>query len=263
MNSHKHLLKVRDLEKRFGGVMALHDYSLTLYEGDFVGVIGPNGAGKTTIFNLLSGVTSPSAGSIFLLGRDVTNLRADQRARLGVARTFQNIRLFPDLTVLDNIRGALDMHHGGGLLRSVMPLPGRRRAEEVIMDSAMEQLRKLDLCSVSLDKAGSLPYGLQRRVEIARALATQPKLLLLDEPAAGMNRNETDELIDVIQEISAGGKLSILLVEHDMGVVMKLCPHIQVLNQGRLLMEGSPESVRADQRVVDAYLGVGRGHGDA
>jgi branched-chain amino acid transport system ATP-binding protein len=263
MDNHQHLLHVRALEKRFGGVMALHDYSLTVGEGDFVGIIGPNGAGKTTIFNLLSGVISPSAGNIFLRGRDVTRLRADQRARLGVARTFQNIRLFPDLTVLDNIRAALDMHHGRGLLSSVLPLPGRWQAEEAIMDSAMEQLRRLDLGSVSVAKAGSLPYGLQRRVEIARALATQPRLLLLDEPAAGMNRNETDELIKVIQEIHAGGRLAILLVEHDMGVVMKLCPHIQVLHQGGLLMEGAAETVRTDQRVVEAYLGVARGSKDA
>ena len=238
--------------------MALIDYALSLDQGDFTGIIGPNGAGKTTVFNLLSGVIAPSSGAILFEGRDVSGMRADQRARLGIARTFQNIRLFQGMSVLDNVRCAMDMHMGGGFLASMLHLPGTIRSEKRMFDAALDCLRRLDLVQHAYEPAGNLPYGLQRRVEIARALATSPKLLLLDEPAAGMNAHETAELVRILQEIHAEYKLAVLLVEHDMSVVMKLCQRIQVINQGQILMEGEPALVRSDQRVVDAYLGVPR-----
>jgi branched-chain amino acid transport system ATP-binding protein len=257
------LLHVQALEKRFGGVMALTDYSLEAHEGNVVGIIGPNGAGKTTVFNLLSGVVPPSSGSIIFANQDVTGMRPDQRARQGIARTFQNIRLFHGLSVLDNVRCAMDMRLGKGFFSSVFHFPGYLRSEKAMISMATEQLERLGLLPVAGELAGNLPYGLQRRVEIARALATRPRLLLLDEPAAGLNSNESAELVDVIQTIHRENPLAVLLVEHDMSVVMKLCQRIQVLNQGQVLMEGSPDLVRSDQRVVDAYLGVARGSGHA
>jgi len=257
------LLSVKALNKRFGGLSALSDYSLQIEAGDFVGLIGPNGAGKTTIFNLLSGVIFPSEGSVHFAGQDVSGMRADQRARLGMSRTFQNIRLFQGMTVLDNVRCALDTLHGRGFWATVCGTPAFRQTEKNIYVQAMEELARLDLLPHAGELAGNLPYGLQRRVEIARALAAVPKLLLLDEPAAGLNPIETAELIEVIDTIHRSRRLAILLVEHDMNVVMKLCARIQVINQGRLLMEGEPAQVRSDQRVVDAYLGVSKRRGNA
>lgn len=257
------LLSVQALEKRFGGLTAVSDYSLRVDEGDFVGLIGPNGAGKTTVFNLLSGVISATSGSVCFAGQEVSRMRADQRARLGIARTFQNIRLFQGMSVLDNVRCALDSVQGRGFWASVCGTPAWRRSEHTIYNMAMAQLSRLGLLPYAAEPAGNLPYGLQRRVEIARALAAGPRLLLLDEPAAGLNPNETAELIEVIGTIQRSTALAVLLVEHDMSVVMKLCNRIQVINQGRLLMEGDPADVRADQRVVDAYLGVSKRRGNA
>jgi branched-chain amino acid transport system ATP-binding protein len=250
------LLLVQHLKKSFGGVLALDDYALSLARGDFVGLIGPNGAGKTTIFNLLSGVVRPFDGRIVFKGKDITGLRPDRRARLGISRTFQNIRLFGDMSVLDNIRSALHMSNGCGIFPTLLHFPRYVRSEREIDRIAFEKLETMGLTEVSRERAAELPYGLQRRVEIARALAAGPGLLLLDEPAAGMNAQEKDDLAGIIRQVHAGADLAILLVEHDMQFVMKLCGRIQVVDQGRILAEGSPERIRSDPKVIAAYLGI-------
>jgi branched-chain amino acid transport system ATP-binding protein len=257
------LLSVKGLEKRFGGILALSGYDVFVRPGELLGLIGPNGAGKTTVFNLLSGVLKPTSGRIFLRGHDVTGLRPDQNARLGIARTFQNIRLFQNLSVTDNIKVAFHMRRGKGFWSALLGLPAQRRAEKSMEGLAMEHLSQLGLSELKNETAGNLPYGLQRRVEIARALAAGPSLLLLDEPAAGMNPHETEELVRIIRDIHRRMKLAIFLVEHDMSVVMAVSERIQVLDQGRVLAEGPPEVIRNDPRVIEAYLGAPKDRCDA
>ncbi len=252
------LLSVEHLYKSFGGIQALTDYGLSLNQGELFGLIGPNGAGKTTVFNLLSGVLHPSSGRILFSGRDISSNRPYQNARLGLSRTFQNIRLFGDLTVEDNIKAAFHMPLGTHFWSTVLHLPGFMRSEREIARQAAECLHLLELAPYRQEKARNLPFGLQRRVEIARALASSPRLLLLDEPAAGMNPHETEDLMETIQSIHARYQLTICLVEHDMNVVMGICPRIQVLDQGRVLMEGSPQEIQNDPRVIKAYLGAPR-----
>lgn len=257
------LLTVEGLEKRFGGIDALSDYGLTIQRFELVGLIGPNGAGKTTVFNLLSGVLKPTRGRIVFDGQEMTRLRADQAAALGVARTFQNIRLFNGLSVLDNIKVAVHMRLGTGFVGAVLHSRAFRTAEREIDRLANEFIELMDLTGVRDELAGRLPYGVQRRVEICRALATNPKLLLLDEPSAGMNPQETRDLIQLIQLIFKEHHLTILLVEHDMSVVMSICQRIQVLNRGRVLAMGAPEEIRRDPRVIEAYLGAPKEQCDA
>ena len=257
------LLSVKSLEKRFGGIRALSEYDVLVRPGELLGLIGPNGAGKTTVFNLLSGVLKPTSGRIFLKGQDVTGLRPDQNARLGIARTFQNIRLFQNLSVTDNIKVAFHMRLGKGFWSALLGLPAQRRAERDMDGLAMEHLSQLGLSELKHETAGNLPYGLQRRVEIARALAAGPDLLLLDEPAAGMNPHETEELVAIIRDIHRRLNLAIFLVEHDMSVVMAVSKRIQVLDQGRVLAEGPPEVIRNDPRVIEAYLGAPKDRCDA
>lgn len=249
------LLDVTGLEKRFGGITALLDYSIRIMPRELLGLIGPNGAGKTTVFNLLSGVLKPTRGKIVLAGRDISRSAPHRNARLGIARTFQNIRLFNDLTVLDNIKTAFHMHIGRGLFATLVGLPAYRQSEKTMVRQADQFLDLLDLVEVKNETAGNLPYGLQRRVEIARALAAEPKLLLLDEPAAGMNPNETHALIRIIKRLHAQHRLTIFLVEHDMKLVMGLCERIQVIDQGRMLALGQPVEIRNNPRVIEAYLG--------
>lgn len=249
------LLQVDNLDKRFGGITAVRNYSLRLKGNELVGLIGPNGAGKTTVFNLLSGILRPSAGTIIFSGKNITRATPDQTARAGISRTFQNIRLFRELSVLDNIKVACHMRHGAGLLTTLFHLPAFQKSEGQITDRATELAIMMGLEKHLNEPAQNLPYGAQRRMEIARALAAEPHLLLLDEPAAGMNPNETGELMDIIQTIHGQGKLSILIVEHDMRMVMNLCQRIQVLNQGQLLDEGTPSHIRQSSRVIKAYLG--------
>lgn len=263
LQGHDVLLSVEKLEKRFGGIRALHEYDVFVRDRELLGLIGPNGAGKTTVFNLLSGVLKPSSGRILFGGRDITDFRPDQNARLGIARTFQNIRLFQDLSVQDNIKVAFHMRHGQGFWSTLLGLPAHRRSERHMNDRAKEYLSQLGLSGLKNEPARNLPYGLQRRVEIARALAAGPSLLLLDEPAAGMNPHETKELVEIIRDIHRRLNLAIFLVEHDMSVVMAVSERIQVLDQGRVLAEGPPALIRNDPRVIAAYLGAPKDRCDA
>jgi branched-chain amino acid transport system ATP-binding protein len=258
------ILNVEGLEKRFGGITALTDYSLKIRRGELVGLIGPNGAGKTTVFNLLSGVLKPTGGRIYFNNRDITRLRPDQNTALGIARTFQNIRLFKELSVLDNIKVAFHMRLGRDLWKTLFHTSQYRQAEIEMRQRSYEIMELFGLVSVKNLPAKNLPYGIQRRVEIARAMATLPKLLLLDEPSAGLNPNETEELVKILQNIHRENDLTIFLVEHDMKLIMAVCQKIQVLDRGRMLAMGAPDDVRHDLRVIEAYLGKsGRGNLDA
>jgi branched-chain amino acid transport system ATP-binding protein len=253
------LLTVEDLEKKFGGITALDGYNVRIHAGEFVGLIGPNGAGKTTVFNLLSGVLNPTRGRIYFDGQNITRLRPDENTSLGIARTFQNIRLFKELSVIDNIKVALHMRLGRGFWHTLFHTPAYRRAETEMERRADEFLALFDLVSVRNTVAKNLPYGIQRRVEIARAMATLPRLLLLDEPSAGLNPSETDELKDILLKIHEAYGLTIFLVEHDMKLIMNICQKIQVIDRGRMLSFGRPEEVRRDHRVIEAYLGKSAG----
>ena len=261
------VLDVAGLSKRFDGLAALTDYELKLQRGEILGLIGPNGAGKTTAFNLLTGVLTPSGGRIVLAGTDLTGASPEVFARAGIARTFQNVRLFRDLTVWENVAVGCHMRQGAGWLATVLSLPGARASEGRIRERSIELLNVVGLRAVAGQRAGDLPYGLQRKVEIARALATDPILLLLDEPAAGMNTAETAGLTESLRELAAsvraadGARLTIIVVEHDMRLVMALCTRIQVLNRGLLLAQGTPTEIQRHEAVIEAYLGSGRRSG--
>jgi branched-chain amino acid transport system ATP-binding protein len=249
------LLTVTALHKSFGGVEALRDYHLAIESGSLVGLIGPNGAGKTTVFNLLSGVLSPTSGNIVFQGKDITAQKPHLRAREGLTRTFQNIRLFEGLSVHDNVKIALHMHHGKGIPQTLLHNRSYRLGEREIAERADELLELFNITSWRNELAGMLPYGIQRSVEIARALATEPRLLLLDEPVAGLNPSETETFVELIESIHRSHDFAILLVEHDMKVIMRMCSHIQVLDQGVLIAEGNPEEIQNNSQVIKAYLG--------
>ncbi len=250
------LLQAEKLSKVFGGLRAVSDVNLHLNPGELIGLIGPNGAGKTTIFNLLTGVIQPTEGVISFDGKDTAGLRPYDVTKLGMARTFQNIRLFKELTVLDNVRIAYHHRVKYNLFHSMFCRWGKFRAEEkMLTDEALKFLDIFGLKDLADELAQNLPYGMQRRLEIARALATGPKLVLLDEPAAGMNPQETKELMDLIRFIREKFNLTILLIEHDMNLVMGICERIYVLDYGQLIAEGTPEEIKANPRVIEAYLG--------
>jgi branched-chain amino acid transport system ATP-binding protein len=253
------LLEVKELSKRFGGLLAVADFSLDLPEGGLYGLIGPNGAGKTTVFNLITGVYTPTAGSVKLAGRELVGLPAHRITQAGIARTFQNIRLFSGLTVLDNLKVAFNYRTGYHLLEAVLHTPGFTAREQAITDQAYELLSLFHLEGRHNQPAGSLPYGEQRRLEIARALATQPKVLLLDEPAAGMNPREVEGLVDLIRWVRERFDLTVLLIEHQMRLVMSLCEYIQVMDFGETIARGTPGGVVNDRRVIEAYLGEEEG----
>lgn len=249
------MLEVKNLSISFGGLKAVDDFNITIEKGQLYGLIGPNGAGKTTIFNLLTGVYKPNAGSIELAGTNITGKKATEINQAGIARTFQNIRLFKDLSVLDNVKAGLHNHYRYSTLAGVLRLPGYFKVEKQMDEKAMELLKVFDLDRQCDYKASNLPYGAQRKLEIARALATGPKLLLLDEPAAGMNPNETAELMDTIRFVRDNFDMTILLIEHDMKLVSGICEKLTVLNFGQVLCEGETGSVLNNPEVIKAYLG--------
>ena len=249
------ILQCINLGISFGGLKAVEDFNLTLGRTEIAGLIGPNGAGKTTIFNLLTKVYQPTHGTILLDGKDTANMTTAQVNRAGIARTFQNIRLFHNQTVADNVLIGLHNEMDYGMLGGILRLPNYWRAEKIARNRAMEYLALFHLDQHADELAGSLPYGAQRRLEIARALATNPSLLLLDEPAAGMNPSETAELMENIVKIRDTFHIAILLIEHDMSLVMNICEGIAVLNFGRLIAKGNADAIRNDPTVVEAYLG--------
>lgn len=249
------VLEARHLGIDFGGLTAVDDFNLTIGRTEIAGLIGPNGAGKTTVFNLLTKVYQPTRGTIMVDGRDTSGMNTVQVSKLGVARTFQNIRLFSNLTVEDNVK--LGMHNQikygyfGGILR----LPSYWKQERIAHERALELLSIFDMQDMAEKKAGSLPYGAQRRLEIVRALGTNPSLLLLDEPAAGMNPSETAELMENIIRIRDTFQIAVMLIEHDMNLVMGICERILVLDYGHVIALGTPEEIKKDPRVIGAYLG--------
>ena len=249
------MLEVTSLGISFGGLRAVDELSMKIEKGGLVGLIGPNGAGKTTVFNMLTGVYRPTDGGIRLDGQNLIGKKPHEICKLGVARTFQNIRLFSGLTVLDNVKTGLHNEITYSLAESLFHVGSYRKKERAMNEKAMELLSVFGLESVADYKASNLPYGKQRKLEIARALATDPKLLLLDEPAAGMNPNETGELMETIELVRKKFGVTVLLIEHDMKLVSGICEYLYVLNFGRLLAEGTPAEVLKNPEVVTAYLG--------
>ncbi len=248
------ILKIEDVTQKFGGLTALSHIRIDIHPGEILGVIGPNGAGKTTLFNLITGIYRPSEGRILLNGKDITGKKPYQIAELGISRTFQNIRLFRKMTVQDNVMAGLHIRTKSNLIDAVFKTGRRKREEKEGEEKAVQILRFMGLDSLRFHLAESLPYGAQRKLEIARALATGPQLLLLDEPAAGMNEQETAELMRIIRKLRDDG-YTILLIEHDMKFVMNICHRIYVLDYGVQIAEGVPEEIKTNERVIEAYLG--------
>ncbi|HIR92962.1 MAG TPA: ABC transporter ATP-binding protein [Candidatus Egerieimonas intestinavium] len=249
------LLEVKNLGISFGGLRAVNAFDVTIEKGQLYGLIGPNGAGKTTVFNLLTGVYKPTEGIIHLDGKDITGKKPIDINKAGIARTFQNIRLFKDLSVLDNVKVGLHNHHKYSTLGGILRLPKYFKVEKEMDQQALRLLEVFGLEKEAQVKAANLPYGKQRKLEIARALATEPKLLLLDEPAAGMNPNETGELMETIKFVQKEFQMTILLIEHDMKLVSGICEALTVLNFGEVLAQGDTRTVLNDPQVIKAYLG--------
>lgn len=249
------MLEVKNLSIQFGGLRAVDGLNMTVKKGQLYGLIGPNGAGKTTVFNMLTGVYKPTSGSIILDGKNITGKSAIAINRDGIARTFQNIRLFKNMSVLDNVKAGLHNHMNYTAIEGVLRLPRYFREEKKANEKALELLKVFELDGEAQQTAANLPYGKQRKLEIARALATDPKLLLLDEPAAGMNPNETAELMNTIHFVCDEFKMTILLIEHDMRLVSGICEELTVLNFGQELAQGETSAVLNDPKVITAYLG--------
>lgn len=249
------LLKVDNVSMVFGGLRAVSNLSMHIDEGELIGLIGPNGAGKTTAFNMITGVYTPTEGKVYFNGQQSSGKKSYQVTQMGMARTFQNIRLFSELSVIDNVKIAYNMHVTYNLADAIVRDGKYLSEEDYITQKAMDLLKIFHLEEEAHEVAKNLPYGKQRRLEIARALATEPKLLLLDEPAAGMNPQETKELMEMIRWIRKEFNLSILLIEHDMGLVMGVCERIYVLEYGMKIAEGTPDEIKHNTRVIEAYLG--------
>jgi branched-chain amino acid transport system ATP-binding protein len=251
----KPVLEVREITRRFGGLVAVNQVSFTVQENEIFGLIGPNGAGKTTLFNLITGLIPPSSGQLIYEAQEITKLRPHQIAAKGIARTFQNLRLFGNLSALENVAIAHHIHNKTGVLKGVLGLPQSATEEKQTVSKSLELLELVGLASRAEQKARNFAYGDQRRLEIARALALQPKILLLDEPAAGMNPNEKGALSELIRQIRDSFNLTVLLIEHHVPLVMGLCDRIAVLDFGQLIALGEPEQVKNDPAVIEAYLG--------
>lgn len=248
------VLTLKMLRKHFGGLVAVDDVSFDVPEGSIVGLIGPNGAGKTTVFNLITGNYKPDGGTVFFDGKNITGLPTHKIVSMGIARTFQNIRLFPDMSALENVLAGCHSGMKAGVLASMFHTPAQRREEKDALERSMRELAFVGLEAQYDNLAKNLSYGNQRLLEIARALAVQPRLLILDEPAGGMNNQETQELIGLIRAIQKRG-MSILLIEHDMNLVMKICDHLVVLEYGAVIARGGPDEIKKNPRVIEAYLG--------
>lgn len=249
------ILETHHLGIDFGGLTALDDFTLTVGRTEIAGLIGPNGAGKTTVFNLLTNVYSPTRGDIMLDGHSTARKTTAQVSRMGIARTFQNIRLFSDMTVIDNVKVGLHNSFNQSLIASFTHMFGYKKSEKNSNERALEYLDFFDMADFAKQKAGSLPYGEQRRLEIARALATNPSIILLDEPAAGMNPSETSELMENIRRIRDEFHIAVMLIEHDMNLVMNVCEGICVLDHGKIIAKGTPEEIKNNPTVIEAYLG--------
>lgn len=253
------LLEVNDLSIHFGGVKAVQHVTFSAQKGEFLGLIGPNGAGKTTVFNAITGVVKPTSGEVVFDGRRIGGMRPDKIAHMGIARTFQNIRIYPKMTAAENVAIGVASHAQYNTLEAMFRLPSVRRKDKETAELCEHYLEMIGLSEYRDAQAGALPYGIQRKLEIARALATQPKLLFLDEPAAGMNTGEGAELVDFLKHIHEMTGITIILIEHHLEVVMNVCEKIYVLNLGQLLFSGTPYEVQNNPEVIKAYLGEGRG----
>ena len=251
------LLEINNMTKTFGGLKAISDVTFSLEKGRIVSIIGPNGAGKTTFFNTLTGIYKPDGGTITFNGKSLVGLRPDQIAARGIARTFQNIRLFPDMTVIENILVGMHIHFKQSPFQTLFRLPAFKKEEAEAEKKAARLMQYVGLKRVENELAKNLPYGAQRRLEIARALAADPLLLLLDEPAAGMNPQETEDMVRLFRDIKTDMGITILLIEHDMRVVMNISEDICVMDYGEKIAEGTPQQIRANTRVIEAYLGRG------
>lgn len=250
------MLEIKDITQRFGGITALEEISFTVSRGEITGVIGPNGAGKTTLFNIITGIYTQSSGSVFLEGKDISRLPAERLAPLGLVRTFQNIELFGNMTVLENVMLGFHTRTSSGILACMSKMPWHLKEERRIREQAMTWLEFCGISDLSEQKASNLPFGKGRLLEIARAMAVNPRIMLMDEPAAGLNNRETVELAELIRKIRSEG-VTVILVEHDMELVMDICDRIVVLNLGRMLAQGTPGEIQGNPAVISAYLGEG------